>query len=152
MLELLFQVGYTKENRNLAKSMPEKTKRATGKKKHIFLNFIKSLAERSSKSSSPNVIEIPTDQYHDLILRDYLAADRTAMSNERSILAYIRTALTLIVSGASAIKFFYEPSMKIIGVGLIASGILTMIIGVVHYHKFNQRLNDVKRLSKHDLI
>ncbi len=132
--------------------MAEKNKRKTQNGKHPFLNFFRQVAEKSMEPVKSNVIEIPEDQFHDLILRDYLAADRTAMSNERSILAYIRTALTLIVAGASAIKFFYEPGMKIIGVSLVASGILTLAIGIVHYHKFNQRLKDVKRLSKHELL
>lgn len=41
-----------------------------------------------------------------LILRDRLAIDRTASANERTFLAYIRTALALFVSGATFVKIF----------------------------------------------
>ena len=41
----------------------------------------------------------------DLILRDHLALDRTRLANERTLLSYLRTALMLLVAGASAVKF-----------------------------------------------
>ena len=42
----------------------------------------------------------PYEKYpkEDLILRDWLAADRTELANERTFLAYIRTALAIIVT------------------------------------------------------
>lgn len=42
----------------------------------------------------------------DTYLRDPLAADRTVLANERTLLAYVRTSLTLLVAGATFIKFF----------------------------------------------
>lgn len=43
-----------------------------------------------------------------LILRDYLAIDRTKLASERTMLAYVRTALTLAVAGITIGKFFPE--------------------------------------------
>ena len=42
----------------------------------------------------------------DLILRDYLAADRTALANETTFLAYLRTVLALVAGGVSLVHFF----------------------------------------------
>jgi putative membrane protein len=41
----------------------------------------------------------------ELIVRDYLAADRTALACERTFLAYIRTALAIAAAGGSLIHF-----------------------------------------------
>jgi putative membrane protein len=40
----------------------------------------------------------------ELILRDRLALDRTHLANERTLLAYVRTAFMLLVAGGTAIK------------------------------------------------
>jgi putative membrane protein len=40
----------------------------------------------------------------DLVLRDELALDRTRLANERTLLAYARTSIMLLVSGATALK------------------------------------------------
>jgi len=45
-------------------------------------------------------------QSGDLILRDELAVDRTALANERTLLSYIRTGLAFGVTGAGTINFF----------------------------------------------
>ncbi len=42
----------------------------------------------------------------DLILRDYLALERTHLANERTFLTYARTALTCLVAGISLNKLF----------------------------------------------
>jgi len=43
----------------------------------------------------------PYDRFRrdELILRDVLAIDRTILSNERTVLAYLRSALTLFIVG-----------------------------------------------------
>lgn len=42
----------------------------------------------------------------ELILRDLLALDRTRLANERTFLAYLRTAIMVGVSGVTFIKLF----------------------------------------------
>jgi len=66
----------------------------------------------------------------DLLLKEYLAADRTLLSIDRTLLAYIRTALTLFVAGVSLIKFFDIFLVQAIGWLLIPAGILTFVIGL----------------------
>lgn len=39
-----------------------------------------------------------------MILRDFLAADRTLLANERTLLAYIRTGISLIAVGIYLIR------------------------------------------------
>jgi len=42
----------------------------------------------------------------EMILRDYLAQDRTKLANERTFLAYLRTAITFSAAGGTLIKIF----------------------------------------------
>jgi len=53
------------------------------------------------------------------LLRDHLATDQTVQSNERTLLAYMRTALTMFVAGVSFIQFFGSYIYTIIGTAFI---------------------------------
>jgi putative membrane protein len=72
------------------------------------------------------VKHLPYDKFDDeeLVLRDYLALDRTILANERTLLSYARTALVLLVTGASLMQFFPSPM-------LIAFGVLSAFLGVI---------------------
>lgn len=62
----------------------------------------------------------------ELILRDYLAADRTALANERTLLSYIRTSVALAAAGGALIHFLGSLAADV-GGGLLlalAAGIL----------------------------
>ena len=69
----------------------------------------------------------------ELILRDYLATDRTILANERTFLAYMRTMLALIVAGITFVKAFEDPIVHVVGWIFIPLGILTFIMGVMRY-------------------
>lgn len=70
-----------------------------------------------------------------LTLNDYLAIDRTVLANERTLLSYTRTALTLLVIGGSALKFFDQLWMEVIGVFFMLAAIGTFIIGWRRYQR-----------------
>ena len=81
----------------------------------------------------------------DLILRDWLAADRTALANERTLLAYVRTALTLGVAGGSVVHFLEGPVVDALGWTLIGAGAIALAIGVMRFVRMQRQL---RRLSK----
>jgi len=69
-----------------------------------------------------------------LILRDVLAIDRTRLANERTLLAWLRTAIMLVVSGVTLIKLFQSVFfMEAIGAVLIPVGLLTATWGFRRY-------------------
>ncbi len=76
----------------------------------------------------------------ELILRDYLAADRTVLANERTCLAYIRTALALVIAGASALHFLTGVWAEVLGVALIAAGLMTLAMGSRRYLWYKRRI------------
>ena len=69
-----------------------------------------------------------------LILRDYLAIDRTLLANQRTFLAYVRTTVLLAVSGVTLIKLFLHITF-LLGLGyclLVVSGV-TLVVGAINY-------------------
>lgn len=92
----------------------------------------------------------------DLILRDWLAIDRTVLANERTLLAYVRTALTLFLVGMSFIHvpmFHPDPEFGGLAYGLtgwlfVVGAGTTALIGYVRYRKFQARTPTVADRSR----
>lgn len=81
----------------------------------------------------------------ELILRDHLAIDRTTLSNESTLLAYIRTSLAVIAAGATLIHFFDEIWVKVFGAFLVIFGITIIIVGIARYRKMQKSINEIER-------
>ncbi len=81
-------------------------------------------------------------------VRDELARLRSQMANERTILAFVRTSLMLVVTGATLIKFSEDySSLVIAGWVVIVLGLCVCILGgfrYVHYrHEVSQTRQDI---------
>ncbi|MBF0363451.1 MAG: DUF202 domain-containing protein [Oligoflexia bacterium] len=80
-----------------------------------------------------------------LILRDWLAIDRTILANKRTVLAYIRTAMAFFISGVTAIHFVESPWIKIFGGVLVIVSIIILIMGFYDFYKYQK---DIEELLK----
>jgi len=61
---------------------------------------------------------------------------RTALANERTLLAYIRTALSAWIFGMAAVKFFSENILMVwLGWGAIVSGVIILFWGIFQSRK-----------------
>jgi putative membrane protein len=80
----------------------------------------------------------------EMILRDYLAVDRTILANENSFMSYIRTALTLIAVGVSLIKFFDNPIMAVLGWVFVSVGGWLAAYGLNRYRRVDNVLHRIK--------
>ena len=92
----------------------------------------------------------PYSQYSkdELLLRDYLAADRTVLANERTLLSYVRTALTLLIAGVTSLHFIAEPNIRLLGVvSLILAGVI-LVIGTFRYWKMKKMIDSIKKAGK----
>ncbi|KAA5540672.1 DUF202 domain-containing protein [Roseiconus nitratireducens] len=70
-----------------------------------------------------------------------LALVRTDLANERTLLAYGRTALMLAGTGVSLIKFLKpSPEMLLLGWFLVAAGLVVGVIGVIRFTGLKRRL------------
>jgi putative membrane protein len=83
-----------------------------------------------------------------LILRDYLALDRTVLANERTLLAYVRTALALVALGATGVSLFDNRVLQIIGWAIMAAGGLAVLIGARRFHRVRIRLAAIPRTAQ----
>ena len=78
----------------------------------------------------------------ELILRDHLALDRTRLANERTLLAYIRTAFMLVVAGATALKLLVEtPAIVVTAWLFIVLGAIVAVIGTWRFESMRRRIN-----------
>jgi putative membrane protein len=76
----------------------------------------------------------------DLILRDYLATDRTVLANERTLLAYLRTALGGFVAGVSFIHFFDTIAIHVLGWVFCVVSIALVLVGAARFRKLKGSL------------
>ncbi|MBI4286567.1 MAG: DUF202 domain-containing protein [Chloroflexi bacterium] len=81
----------------------------------------------------------------ELILRDYLAADRTALANERTLLSYIRTSVALAAGGVSLIHFLGSLAADIGGGVLLALAAGVLIVGLQRFVWYRRRLKNLLR-------
>ena len=76
----------------------------------------------------------------DMILRDWLALDRTVLANKRTFLAYARTSIALLALGIAFIKLIEHRFFELAGFGLIAVGMVVFTIGIREFVSTNNRL------------
>jgi putative membrane protein len=77
------------------------------------------------------VVDDPYEQFkrEEMILRDWLALDRTVLANKRTFLAYGRTAMALFALGIAFVRLIHHEFFEISGFVLMALGIVVFIIG-----------------------
>ncbi len=79
----------------------------------------------------------------EMILRDWLALDRTVLANKRTFLAYTRTSIALLALGIAFIKLIEHRFFELTGFGLIAFGIVVFVVGIREFVRTNNRLRQL---------
>lgn len=76
----------------------------------------------------------------ELILRDYLALERTRLANERTLFAYIRTSLYLLTAGIGI--FQVESISRLHGLAWICviSGAVLFVLGFIRFRQMRKHL------------
>lgn len=84
--------------------------------------------------------------YHEgnLTLRDYLAAHRTVLANDRTWLGNVRTSVTFFVAGVSFIQFFGSEIIQTVGWAFVPIGALNLIYGFVKYNQRKKMIESIK--------
>jgi len=81
------------------------------------------------------------DTTEDIILRDFLALERTTLANERTLFAYIRTSLYLILGGIALLQLEELDRLKWLGhVSYVISAFL-LTFGIIRYTLLKRKLN-----------
>jgi putative membrane protein len=76
----------------------------------------------------------------DLQVRDWLAFDRTRMANERTLLAYLRTALGLLIAGVALVRIYPGRILELaVGCVSIGLGLGALGVGVARFRRVRAR-------------
>jgi putative membrane protein len=75
---------------------------------------------------------------------DRLALIRTMLANERTYLAYLRSSLALIATGASAIHFLRVPAAVWAGVVIILIGLSCLGFGALRFLKVRRAISEAR--------
>ena len=78
-----------------------------------------------------------------VILRDYLAIERTRLANERTLLSYIRSSLYLLLGSLALFEIKEFPDFKYLSIIGLTFSALFFIIGV---YRFSLLKRSLKRL------
>ena len=62
------------------------------------------------------------------------------LANERTVLAYGRTALAVVIAGVSGAHFLPGNVFEVVGYGLAAGGLLLLLWGVHRYRASNRKV------------
>lgn len=76
----------------------------------------------------------------ELILRDYLAIERTKLANVRTLFSYIRTSLYLLTAGIGILQIDSISRLDGLAWLCIFSGILLFFVGFIRYWQMRKLL------------
>ena len=82
-----------------------------------------------------------------MIVRDYLALDRTILANERTLLAYLRSFIGTFSAGIAMVKLLDSLLTNVVGYFFIVISPFFVVIGIVRFIQFSKKL---KTLSETD--
>jgi len=87
------------------------------------------------------------DLENELIIRDYLARQRTTLANQRTLLSYIRTSLYFLVSGVALFEVQKLEQVKNLGYLAFILSAIFLIFGIANFYQVKNKLKKGNYLS-----
>ena len=81
----------------------------------------------------------------DLVLREYLALERTKLANERTLLTYIRTGLYFLVAGSTLGHLMETTFWDVAGVPLMVIGLIVGLLGAVRFIRVGRAISNSRK-------
>jgi putative membrane protein len=79
----------------------------------------------------------------EVILRDYLAIERTRLANERTLLSYIRSSLYLLLGGIAFFQLKDFPNFKYLAIISLVFSAIFFIIGIYRFTLLKKSLKQL---------
>lgn len=86
-----------------------------------------------------------------IILRDFLALERTRLANERTLLAYIRAFLNLVLAGMAFLQIESLENLKWLGYPSFVLSIIFALLGSIKFYQLKKQLNSYYSNSGEEL-
>lgn len=80
------------------------------------------------------------DLERELIIRDFLARQRTTLANNRTLLSFIRTSLYFLVSGTALFEVKELNHVRDLGYLAFGLSFVILLLGCVNYFRIRQKL------------
>jgi len=80
-----------------------------------------------------------------IILRDYLALERTRLANERTLLSYLRTSLYMLLGGIAFLQMTDFEKIRWLGFVSLGISIVSLGVEITRYLVINVRLKKYYR-------
>ncbi|TXE11468.1 YidH family protein [Algoriphagus aquimarinus] len=80
------------------------------------------------------------DLERELIIRDYLARQRTTLANDRTLLSFIRTSLYFLVSGTALFEVKELDHVRDLGYLAFGLSFVFLLIGIANYFRIRKKL------------
>ncbi|SFN47379.1 putative membrane protein [Bizionia echini] len=84
----------------------------------------------------------------EVILRDYLAIERTRLANERTLLSYIRSSLYLLLGGIAFLQLKDFPDFQYLALLSLVFSALFFVIGVYRFVLLKKSLKRLYYMSE----
>ncbi|WP_100610528.1 DUF202 domain-containing protein [Confluentibacter lentus] len=85
----------------------------------------------------------------EIILRDYLAIERTRLANERTLLSYIRSSLYLILGGIAFLQLEGFSNIKYLGLLSLLLSVIFLVVGVYRFMLLKKSLKNLYYKKEH---
>lgn len=82
------------------------------------------------------------ENHEEIILRDFLALQRTKLANERTLFAYLRTSLYLLTAGIGILEIESIEHLKIIAYISLTCSVILFLVGVIKFIQLKKQLKD----------
>jgi putative membrane protein len=96
--------------------------------------------KRGMKRLRPSRIVRNFETREEIILRDYLAMQRTTLANERTLFSYIRTSLYLILGGIGLLEVETFSRLQWAGELALLISAFMLVYGVIRYIALRRKL------------
>ncbi|MEO6347023.1 MAG: DUF202 domain-containing protein, partial [Aquaticitalea sp.] len=84
-----------------------------------------------------------------VILRDYLAIERTRLANERTLLSYIKSSLYLLLGGITVLQLTNYRDLQYLGISALVFSAIFFIIGIYRFTILKKSLKRLYYMSEH---
>ena len=83
-----------------------------------------------------------------IILRDFLALQRTKLANERTFLSYTKFSLYLVTAGVALVRLDHLRPFRVLGYVALGTSGVVFLIGLVRFFLLRRQLRKFYQIDK----